>query len=341
VASTYKDSGVDIDAGNEAVNLMRSHVRSTFRPGVLADIGGFGGLFALDIKKYQEPVLVSGADGVGTKLKVAFLADKHDTIGQDAVAMCVNDIVVQGAEPLFFLDYLAVGKLEPARVAEIVGGVAAGCRLAGCALIGGETAEMPGFYAAGEYDLAGFAVGVVDRSRIVNGTGTLPGDVLLGLTSSGLHSNGFSLARKIFFEQAGWTVDKYVPELGRTLGEELLIPTNIYVRAALSVLDAVTVRGMAHITGGGITENVPRCLPSGLGAEIRRSAWQVPAIFTLLAKMGDVAEAEMLRTFNMGIGFVLVIPQAEVAGAQKILQEQGHACAAIGTVVEGEGIIFK
>jgi phosphoribosylformylglycinamidine cyclo-ligase len=341
VASTYKDSGVDIDAGNEAVSLMRSHVRSTFRPGVLADIGGFGGLFALDIKKYQEPVLVSGADGVGTKLKVAFMTDKHDTIGQDAVAMCVNDIVVQGAEPLFFLDYLAVGKLEPARVAEIVGGVAAGCRLAGCALIGGETAEMPGFYAAGEYDLAGFAVGVVDRSRIVNGTGTLPGDVLLGLSSSGLHSNGFSLARKIFFEQAGWTVDKYVPELGRTLGEELLIPTNIYVRAALSVLEEVTVRGMAHITGGGLTENVPRCLPSGLGAEIRYSAWRVPAIFKLLAKMGEVAEAEMLRTFNMGIGFVLIVAANESARAQEILQEQGHECAVIGTVIKGEGITFK
>jgi phosphoribosylformylglycinamidine cyclo-ligase len=340
VASTYKDSGVDIDAGNEAVSLMRSHVRSTYRPGVLADIGGFGGLFALDIKKYKEPVLVSGADGVGTKLKVAFLADKHDTIGQDAVAMCVNDIVVQGAEPLFFLDYLAVGKLEPARVAEIVGGVAAGCRLAGCALIGGETAEMPGFYAAGEYDLAGFAVGVVDRARIVDGTADVPGDILLGLSSSGLHSNGFSLARKIFFEQAGWTVDKYVPELGKTLGDELLTPTTIYVRAALSVLEAVTVRGMAHITGGGLTENVPRCLPQGLSAEIKRSTWQAPAIFKLLAKMGDVAEAEMLRTFNMGIGFVLVIPANESARAQEILHAQGHACAVIGTVVEGEGIIY-
>ncbi len=338
---TYKDAGVDIDAGNEAVRLMRNHVRSTFRPGVLADIGGFGGLFALDIAKYREPVLVSGADGVGTKLKVAFLMDRHDTVGEDAVAMCVNDIVVQGAEPLFFLDYLAVGRLEPQKVAEIVGGVAAGCRLAGCALIGGETAEMPGFYPDGEYDLAGFAVGVVDRGKIINGSGTLPGDVLIGLCSSGLHSNGFSLARKVFFDQSGWTVDKYLPQLQKTLGEELLIPTKIYVPAVLAVLEQVTVRGMAHITGGGLPENVPRCLPEGLGAEIERSAWQVPAVFGLLSETGGVDEADMLRTFNMGVGFVLVVPAGEVHMAQDILRAQGHECAVIGTVTEGEGVKFR
>jgi phosphoribosylformylglycinamidine cyclo-ligase len=341
VASTYKGAGVDIDAGNEAVRLMRSHVRSTFRPGVMADIGGFGGLFALDVNKYKEPVLVSGADGVGTKLKVAFMMDKHDTVGQDAVAMCVNDIVVQGAEPLFFLDYLAVGRLDPVRVAEIVGGVAAGCRLAGCALIGGETAEMPGFYPDGEYDLAGFAVGVVDRKHVVNGEGTKPGDVLIGLHSSGLHSNGFSLTRKVFFEQAGWTVDKYVPELGQTLGEELLTPTKIYVRAALAVMKHVTVRGMAHVTGGGLLENVPRCLPAGLGAVIERSAWQAPAVFELLQETGRIEENEMLRTFNLGIGFVLVIPANDVDKALEVLQREGEDCCVIGYINKEEGTSFK
>lgn len=338
--ATYKKAGVDIDAGNEAVRLMRSHVRTTYRPGVLADIGGFGGLFALDTQKYPNPVLVSGADGVGTKLKVAFMADKHDTIGQDAVAMCVNDILVQGAEPLFFLDYLAVGKLNPAQVADIVSGVAAGCRLAGCALIGGETAEMPGFYPAGEYDLAGFAVGVVNRGSIVDGRKAQAGDVLIGLHSSGLHSNGFSLVRHVFFSLLGWDIDRHVPELGKTLGEELLVPTAIYVKPVLACLDRFDVRAMAHITGGGLPENVPRCLPEGLGAIIRRSAWEVPPVFSLLKDLGKVPMEDMARTFNLGIGFVMVVPPEEADRVTGFLKSQGVACAIIGEAVKGEGVRF-
>ncbi|MDW7650405.1 MAG: phosphoribosylformylglycinamidine cyclo-ligase [Bacillota bacterium] len=338
MAYTYKDAGVDIDAGNEAVRLMKAHVRTTNRPGVLTDIGGFGGLFALDTKKYSEPVLVSGADGVGTKLKVAFLTGKHDTIGQDAVAMCVNDIVVQGAEPLFFLDYLAVGRLEPEKVAEIVGGVAAGCRLAGCALIGGETAEMPGFYPDGEYDLAGFAVGVVNKPDIIDGTQTIKGDAVIGLPSTGLHSNGYSLARKVFFEKTGWSADKMIPEFGKTLGEELLNPTKIYVRPLLAVLGKVAVRGMAHITGGGLPENLPRCLPEGLGARINRSAWDVPPVFTLLQKLGDVPEPDMFRTFNMGIGFVLVVAGEDASEALAILKEAGESPVVLGEITGQDGV---
>ncbi len=338
VEYTYKDSGVDIDAGNEAVRLMRSAVRTTFRPEVMTDIGGFGGLFSLDIKKYKEPVLVSGTDGVGTKLKVAFLMNKHDTIGQDAVAMCVNDVVVQGAEPLFFLDYLAVGKLEPEKVAQIVSGVATGCRLAGCALIGGETAEMPGFYPEGEYDLAGFTVGVVDRSKIVSGAGTKPGDAIIGLPSSGLHSNGFSLARKVFFEKAGWSVETLVPEFGRALGEELLTPTRIYVRSVLELLSRVTVRGMAHITGGGLLENVPRCLPEGLGARIDCASWEIPPVFKLLKEMGNVPEKEMYRAFNMGIGYIFVVPEEEKYEAARVLTDLGENPVLIGEIIEGEGV---
>jgi phosphoribosylformylglycinamidine cyclo-ligase len=341
VASTYKEAGVDIDAGNEAVRLMKHHVRSTFRPEVLGDIGGFGGLFALDVKKYPEPVLVSGADGVGTKLKIAFLMDRHDTIGQDAVAMCVNDILVQGAEPLFFLDYLAVGKLYPAKVADIVGGVAAGCRLAGCALIGGETAEMPGFYPEGEYDLAGFAVGVANRAALVDGSRTEAGDTVIGLPSAGLHSNGFSLARRVFFDRAGWTVDRYVPELGKTLGEELLVPTRIYVRPVLPLLSAVDVRGMAHITGGGLLENLPRCLPAGLGVRLDSSAWDVPPVFDLIRDLGEVPPEEMYRTFNMGIGFALVVPAAAVKEARALLREGGQESLVIGEIAEGAGVTLR
>ncbi|MBS4007738.1 MAG: phosphoribosylformylglycinamidine cyclo-ligase [Clostridium sp.] len=338
MADTYKKAGVDIDAGNEAVRLMGAAVRSTFRPEVLSELGGFGGLFALDTHKYKEPVLVSGADGVGTKLKIAFMADKHDTIGQDAVAMCVNDILVQGAEPLFFLDYLAMGRLEPAKVAEIVGGVAVGCRLAGCALLGGETAEMPGFYPDGEYDLAGFAVGVVERQKLVNGSGSQAGDSLIGLPASGLHSNGFSLARKIFFESARWSLDSYIAELGKTLGEELLTPTKIYVRSVLNLLAKITVRGMAHITGGGLPENVPRCLPPGLGVSLERQAWTVPPVFALLQRLGDVSQDEMFRTFNMGIGFVLVIAKDDTDRAMTILGEMGETPLLLGEVVKGEGV---
>mgnify|MGYP000860131284 CR=1 FL=1 len=334
---TYADAGVDIKAGNEAVRLMRGAVRSTYRPEVLADIGSFGGFFALDLKKYREPVLVSGTDGVGTKLRVAMLADCHDTIGIDAVAMCVNDILVQGAEPLFFLDYLAVGRLVPEKVAAIVDGVAEGCRQAGCALIGGETAEMPGFYGPGEYDLAGFAVGVVERSRIIDGRGIKPGDRLIGLPSSGLHSNGYSLARKVLLEHAGYGVDTRLERLGRTVGEEMLEPTRIYVKTVLPLLDSFRIKGLAHITGGGLTENIPRILPEGLGIRIRTGTWPVLPVFDLIRELGDVSETEMRRTFNMGIGLVAVVPGEEAGAVMADLQARGQKSYLMGEVVEGSG----
>lgn len=332
---TYADAGVDIKAADRAVELMRRDVRGTFRPEVLADIGGFGGLFALDTRKYREPVLVSGTDGVGTKLRLAFMLDRHDTVGVDLVAMCVNDILVHGAEPLFFLDYLAVGQLQPDKVAAIVGGVTEGCRQAGCALIGGETAEMPGFYSPDEYDLAGFVVGVVERSRIITGADIRPGDVLIGCASSGLHSNGYSLARKVFFEIGAYEVDNYLNSLGRTVGEELLIPTRIYVRLVRSLLSRHMVRGMAHITGGGLLENIPRVLPEGLAVRIRRRSWPVPPVFDLIRDLGGVEESEMFRTFNMGIGFVLVVSPAEADQVVAILREQGEPAYLIGEVVRG------
>ncbi|MFZ5899693.1 MAG: phosphoribosylformylglycinamidine cyclo-ligase [Bacillota bacterium] len=333
---TYAGAGVDIQAGNRAVEMMREAVRSTRRPEVLADIGGFGGLFALG-DKYREPVLVSGTDGVGTKLKVAFVMDVHDTVGIDLVAMCVNDILTHGAEPLFFLDYLAVGKMNPEKVAAIVSGIAEGCRQAGCALIGGETAEMPGFYEPGEYDMAGFAVGAVEKAAIVDGSRIRPGDVLVGLASSGLHSNGYSLARKALFEVGDFEIDNYHHALGRTVGEELLIPTRIYVRPILNALERFDVRGMVHVTGGGITENLPRVLPQGLAAFVERSAWPVLPIFELIRELGDVDEAEMRRTFNMGIGFILVVPADE---AQELMDEMiaaGEQPYLIGRIDYGAG----
>ncbi len=335
--STYKEAGVDIAAGSEAVRLMQSHVRSTFRPEVLQDIGGFGGLFALG-DRYRDAVLVAGADGVGTKLKVAFMLDRHDTVGIDAVAMCVNDIIVSGADPLFFLDYLATGKIEPAKVAEIVGGVAEGCRRAGCALIGGETAEMPGFYAEGEYDLAGFAVGAVERRRLVDGSTIKKGDVLIGLLSSGLHSNGYSLARKVFFETAGLGPEQFIPELGKTLGEEMLTPTRIYSKTVLGLLAKTEIGGMAHITGGGFYENIPRCLPAGLGVVIDKKSWTVPPVFKMLARLGGIAEEEMFRTFNMGIGFVLVVDKNRTDDAIRHLVDNGESPCILGEVREGEGV---
>jgi len=335
---SYQQAGVDIDAGNRAVELMKPAVKRTMRPEVLGGLGGFGGLFALDLSKYPEPVLVSGTDGVGTKLKLAFQLDRHDTIGQDAVAMCVNDILVQGAEPLFFLDYLAVGKLVPERVAEIVGGIAKGCELAGCALIGGETAEMPSFYQEGEYDIAGFAVGAVNKPDIIDGSRIQAGDVLIGLPSSGFHSNGYSLIRKIFPPEL-W--DKVFPELGEPLGEALLRPTRIYVKTVLPLLAGKKVRGMAHITGGGLTENLPRILPEGLGIRIDRRSWQVPPIFTLLQKMGEVEEKEMLRTFNMGIGFVLVVQPQDVQEIQTQLRSMGEESFVIGEVLgQSKGVSY-
>jgi phosphoribosylformylglycinamidine cyclo-ligase len=331
---TYASAGVDIEAGNRAVELMKESVRSTFRPGVLTDIGGFGGLFALDPSRYREPVLVSGTDGVGTKLRVAMLTGRHDTIGIDAVAMCANDVLVQGAEPLFFLDYLAVGRLVPEKVAAVVSGVAEGCKRAGCALIGGETAEMPGFYGEEEYDIAGFVVGVVEKSRIIDGSTIKPGDAVIGISSSGLHSNGYSLARKTLFEVAGHGVDTYIDELGRTVGEELLEPTKIYVKQVLPLLTRYRVKGMAHITGGGLTENIPRILPKGAAASLDRKAWRSQPVFSLIQKIGHVDREEMLRAFNMGIGLVLVAGEAEVDSIVKDLRELGEEAVIIGEIVE-------
>ena len=308
---TYKDAGVDIDSGNQFVKLIKPLVKATYRPEVIADIGGFGGLFSLNASKYRNPVLVSGTDGVGTKLKVAFQADKHDTIGIDLVAMCVNDIVVQGAEPLFFLDYFATAKLDPERGAKVVKGIAEGCFMAGCALIGGETAEMPGFYSSGEYDLAGFAVGVVDRENIIDGSTITVGNKLIGIASSGLHSNGYSLARKVLFDKLGLSINDELPGLGRTVGDELLTPTRIYAKTILNLLRDFHINGIAHITGGGLLENVPRILPNGCKAIINKNAWVMQDIFLVIQGAGNIEEMEMFRTFNCGIGMVLAVPENE------------------------------
>jgi len=332
---TYEAAGVNIGAGSEAVRLLAPHARRTFRPEVLTDIGGFGGLFQL-AGKYQEPVLVSGTDGVGTKLKIAFMLDRHDTVGQDAVAYCVNDVAVVGAEVLFFLDYIGVGKLVPEKVATIVKGVADGCALAGCALIGGETAELPGFYGADEYDLVGFAVGVVEKAKIIDGSTIRPGDAVIGIASSGLHSSGYSLVRKVLFEVAGYRADDYRPELGKTLGEELLTPTKIYVKQLLTLREKVTVKGIANITGGGFYDNIPRVLPAGTKVLIDRAAWDVPPIFRLVQAAGDVAEQEMYRTLNMGIGMVAVVPPDEKEIAVKTLAELGEEAFVIGEVAAGD-----
>lgn len=306
--TTYRQAGVDIDAGNEFVRRITPLVRATFRPEVLTDLGGFGGLFRFQADRYKEPLLVSGTDGVGTKLKVAFLMDRHDTVGIDLVAMCVNDIAVSGAEPLFFLDYLATGKLAVPKAEAIVKGIVEGCRQAGCALLGGETAEMPSFYPEGEYDLAGFAVGVVDRAALIDGSRIAPGDALVGLASTGLHSNGYSLARRALLEDGGFTVESRISDLDRPLGEVLLTPTRIYARQVLALAAQFPVKGVAHITGGGLTENLPRIFPQGRGARLARGAWPVPPIFRVIQKVGRVEEEEMHRVFNMGIGLVLVVP---------------------------------
>ncbi len=308
---TYKNAGVDIDAGNRFVQMIKPLVKATSRPEVIADIGGFGGLFSLNASKYKNPVLVSGTDGVGTKLKLAFMADRHDTVGIDLVAMCVNDIVVQGAEPLFFLDYLATGKLDPEKAADIVKGISAGCVQAGCALIGGETAEMPGFYADGEYDMAGFSVGVVDRDNLIDGSSITVGNRLIGLASSGLHSNGYSLARKIIFDKMGLKIDSLLPETGLTVADELLKPTRIYVKSVLNILRDFRVNGIAHITGGGLLENIPRVLPHGCKAIVRKMTWPVPPVFSILQDAGNIEEFEMYRTLNCGIGMVLVVPEEQ------------------------------
>ncbi len=333
---TYSGAGVDITKGNEAVELMKPLVKSTFRKEVCTDLGGFGGLFAIDKDKYEEPILVSGTDGVGTKLKIAFEMGKHDTIGIDAVAMCVNDVLVNGAEPLFFLDYLAVGKCEPEQVAAVVSGIAEGCRQAGCALIGGETAEMPGFYPVGEYDVAGFTVGIVDKKKMIDGSKICAGDVVLGLPSTGVHSNGFSLARKVLLEHAGLKMDEEVASLGAKLGDVILTPTRIYVKTILELIEKAEIKGMAHITGGGLLENIPRVLPADCQVHLDTTTWPMLPIFQLIQEKGNVEKREMYRTFNMGIGFVMIV-DAENAEKVKV------ACAAmdqpvyqIGSVVAGD-----
>jgi phosphoribosylformylglycinamidine cyclo-ligase len=339
---TYRTAGVNIDSGNEAVELIKPLVARTKRKEVLGGLGGFGALFALDMEKYRQPVLVSGTDGVGTKLAVAHKMGKHDSIGIDCVAMCVNDILVSGAEPLFFLDYLAVGKLDPQQVADIVAGVAEGCHQAGCTLIGGETAEMPGFYRPDEYDVAGFAVGAVEREAIIDGREIRPGDVVIGLASTGLHSNGFSLARKVFFDVYQWEPEQFVPELNCTLGEELLKPTRIYVPLVQQVLKEFKIKGMAHITGGGLIENPPRVLPDDCHIEIEYGSWPVPPVFQLLAAGGQIERMEMLRTFNMGIGFIFILAADEANRLLQRLHELGEKAYLIGSIVAGKpGVTIK
>ncbi|MGE4283912.1 MAG: phosphoribosylformylglycinamidine cyclo-ligase [Clostridia bacterium] len=339
MSNSYKAAGVDVEAGYEAVKLMKQHVSKTLIPGVLSDIGGFGGLFEIGKLNYSNPVLVSGTDGVGTKLKIAFIMDKHDTVGQDCVAMCVNDIVCSGARPMFFLDYLAVGKNKPEKVAEIVKGVADGCVQAGCALIGGETAEMPGFYPEGEYDLAGFSVGIVDKEKIINGSRTKKGDLLIGLASSGIHSNGYSLVRKLF-NLNGNDDDKklgrYVGTLGCTAGEELLKPTRIYVKTLLDLIEKFPINAVSHITGGGFIENIPRMLPKGLKAKINKGSWNVLPIFDMLQSLGNVPERDMYNTFNMGIGMIMAVKASDADGIMKHLKDNHEKAFIIGEVIEGD-----
>lgn len=341
MADAYKQAGVDIEAGYEAVSRMKKHVQKTMRKEVLGGLGSFGGMFDLSAFKHEEPVLVSGTDGVGTKLMVAFMMDKHDTIGVDAVAMCVNDIVAQGAEPLFFLDYIACGKADPARIESIVKGVADGCQQAGCSLIGGETAEMPGMYAENEYDLAGFTVGIVDKKKLITGQHIANGDVLIGLASSGIHSNGYSLVRKILLEEGKLSLQETYGSLETILGEELLRPTKIYVKSVLEVLKKVEVKGIAHITGGGFIENIPRMLPEGIGAEIEYGSWPILPIFDLLQETGKLNRMDMFNIFNMGIGMVLAVNEADLAVAMDVLASQGEKAYVIGRAINGEGVTFS
>ena len=335
-SASYKAAGVDITAGYRAVELMKKHVQRTERPGVLGGLGGFGGLFLPNLAGMKEPVLVSGTDGVGTKLKIAFLMDKHDTVGIDCVAMCVNDIVCSGAEPLFFLDYIACGRNVPERIAEIVAGVAEGCVQAGAALIGGETAEMPGFYPEDEYDLAGFAVGIVDRERILDSSAMREGDALIALPSSGVHSNGFSLVRRVF-EVEGGALERYEPELGRTLGEALLEPTRIYVKPVLALLKAARVSAISHITGGGFYENVPRALAPGFTARIEKAKLKTPPLFSLIARAGEIPERDMYNTFNMGVGMLAAVAAEDADAAVRCLRENGVEAYVCGEVARGEG----
>ena len=333
-SESYKNAGVDVTAGYKSVELIKKCVQSTYTDGVISDLGGFGGLFAPNIKGMKEPILVSGTDGVGTKLKLAFLLDKHDTIGQDCVAMCANDIICCGATPLFFLDYVALGKNIPEVVATIVKGVTDGCKMAGCALVGGETAEMPGFYPIDEYDLAGFCVGIVDKEKIINSDSINIGDKVIGIASSGVHSNGFSLVRKIF-DVNKENLNEYREELGKTLGESLLAPTKIYVKPVLKVLEQVNVKGISHITGGGFYENLPRMLNDKVALNINKNSYEVPAIFKLLQKTGNVPERDMYNTFNMGIGMALIVPADDVEKTLQILKDEGETAYEIGEVISG------
>ena len=335
---TYKDAGVDTKEGGRAVELMKDHVKRTFSDNVLTGLGSFGSMYRLDLGDISEPVLVSGTDGVGTKLKIAFLMDKHDTVGQDCVAMCVNDIVCQGAVPLFFLDYIATGKVQAEKIADIVKGIADGCVLSECSLVGGETAEMPSFYADDEYDMAGFAVGIADRSRIIDGSRVAEGDVLIGLPSSGIHSNGYSLVRKIFFDKMDLDVADYVEELGTTLGDALITPTKIYVKACKAVFGKYDIHGVVHITGGGFYENIPRIIPEGLGAEIQTGTWEVPEIFRYIKKCGNVDAREMFSTFNMGIGMIMAVDPKDAEGVMALLQASGEKPSMIGKITAKEGI---
>lgn len=342
---TYKDAGVDVERGYEAVRLMKQHVKTTFDENVLGGLGSFGGFYSIENEKMEKPVLVAGTDGVGTKLKFAFLMDRHDTVGIDCVAMCVNDVVCQGARPLLFLDYIATGYLEPTKVERIVAGVAEGCRQAGCALIGGETAEMPDFYQAGEYDMAGFTVGLVDREKSISGERVREGDVLVGIASSGVHSNGYSLVRKLVLTE-GRDLNAPVEALGgRGWGETLLTPTKIYVKSALAACRAADVHGIAHITGGGFIENIPRILPEGLCAEIELGAWPVLPVFTELQRMGGLGERQMYNTFNMGIGMVFAVSEDDVPALMASLEQSGEAAYRIGRVAriggDGERLVLR
>lgn len=340
-SESYKAAGVDVTAGYKSTELMKKVVQATYTNSVISDIGGFGGLYAPQIKDMEEPILVSGTDGVGTKLKLAFLMDKHDTIGEDCVAMCANDVICTGASPMFFLDYMALGKNIPEKVATIVAGVAEGCKKANCSLIGGETAEMPGFYPIDEYDLAGFCVGVVDKKKIIDNKTIEVGDKVIGLASSGVHSNGFSLVRKVF-DINKENLNEYIEELGTTLGEALLKPTKIYVKPILKLIKEVKVKGISHITGGGFYENMPRMLREGVALKIDKNSYKVPAIFNLIAKKGNIPERDMYNTFNMGIGMCVIVPENEVEKAIKILNEAGEEAYLIGEVIEGnKEIIIK
>lgn len=334
---TYKDSGVDVNSGYETVKLIKEYVKKTHTKGVISNIGGFGGMFEIDKDGYEEPVLVSGTDGVGTKLMVAFMADKHDTIGEDAVAMCVNDIICQGAKPLFFLDYIATGKLEPKKAASIVKGVSEGCIKAGCALIGGETAEMPGLYGTGEYDIAGFCVGIVDKKKIIDGSKIIEGDVLIGIPSSGIHSNGYSLVRKVFLSHKNYDIHQYVEELSSTLGKELLTPTRIYPKLILDLLSKFEIKGLSNITGGGFYENIPRMFPEGITADIDTANINVLPIFKLMQKEGNIDIDEMYGTFNMGIGIAAAVGKDIADDVLKYLKSIGETPVIIGRTVNREG----